>query len=351
MLINNVEYRNQINHMIEVSNLDWSELNGKSVLITGAAGMLGSCMVDILIHLNETLGYEISIYALGRTSSKLEARYKGYTEKAYFHILEKDISKPFELEDKIDYIVHAASNASPELMLNYPVDTLLANVIGVNNMLELAVKCKSKLLYVSSGEMYGQPDETTLAEGFYEEYCGYVDYKSPRSCYPSGKRAAEVLCQSFKHQYGVHVNIVRPCHCYGPTMTSSDNRAVSQFIRDVMNGKDIVLKSTGELVRSHCYVVDVAYAMFYVMLKGENGEAYNIADKNSEVNIKTFASIVCATKEKQVLFDLPTDFEKQSFSKVVRQVLSAKKLEGLGWHAMYDLKAGVASTVKILEEV
>lgn len=350
MLINNTEYRNQMKNIIENSDLDWSELKNKSVLITGAAGMLASCMVDILIVLNEEFSYNVSIYALGRTGNKITNRFAEYVKKDYFHILEQDISKAFELEDKIDYIVHAASNASPELMLNYPVDTLLANVIGVNNMLELAVKCESKLLYVSSGEMYGQPDETTLEEGFYEEYSGYVDYKSPRSCYPSGKRAAEVLCQSFKHQHGVHVNIVRPCHCYGPTMTSSDNRAVSQFIRDVMNGKDIVLKSTGELVRSHCYVVDVAYAMFYVMLKGENGEAYNIADKNSEVNIKTFASIVCATKGKEVLFDLPTDFEKQSYSKVVRQVLSAKKLESLGWHAMYDLKNGVESTVRILEE-
>lgn len=350
MLINNTMYRNQIETVIKDSNLDWSALKGKSVLITGAAGMLASCMVDMLILLNESFSYGLDIYALGRTGNKIEKRFGDYTKKDYFHIVEQDISKPFNLEEKIDFIVHAASNASPELMLNYPVDTLLANVIGVNNMLELAVSCKSKLLYVSSGEMYGQPDETTMENGFYEEYCGYVDYKSPRSCYPSGKRASEVLCQSFKHQYGVHVNIVRPCHCYGPTMTSSDNRAVSQFIRDVMNGKDIVLKSTGELVRSHCYVVDVAYAMFYVMLKGENGEAYNIADKNSEVNIKTFASIVCNTKGKEVLFDLPSDFEKQSYSKVVRQVLSAKKLENLGWNAMYDLEAGVGSTVKILEE-
>lgn len=350
MLIHNSEYRNQIEKMIENSNLDWSELKNKSVLITGAAGMLASCMVDVLIILNETFSYNVSIYALGRNGYKIQNRFEEYAKKAYFHILERDISKSFELEDKIDYIVHAASNADPVLMMNYPVDTLLANVIGVNNMLELAVQQKSKLLYVSSGEMYGQPDETT-ENGFYEEYCGYVDYKSPRSCYPSGKRAAEVLCQSYKHQYGVHINIVRPCHCYGPTMTPTDGRAVSQFIRDVMDGKDIVLKSTGELVRSHCYVVDVIYGMFYVMLKGENGEAYNIADKNSEVNIKEFATIVCGTNNKQVLFDLPTDFEKQSYSKVVRQVLDAKKLEALGWHAMYDLKAGVESTVRILREV
>ena len=350
MLVKNALYHEQLKKMIENSNLNWNDLNGKSVLITGAAGMIGSCMVDVLIYLNEEFDFNTPIYALGRNESKILNRFGEFTERDYFHILEKDISKPFELEDKIDYIVHAASNADPVLMMNYPVDTLLANVIGVNNLLELAVRYKSKLLYVSSGEMYGQPDETTI-EGFYEEYSGYVDYKNPRSCYPSGKRAAEVLCQSYKHQYGVHVNIVRPCHCYGPTMTASDNRAVAQFIRDVMNGKDIVLKSTGELVRSHCYIVDVVYGMFYVLLKGENGEAYNIADKNSEVTIKEFATIVCATNDKQVLFDLPSDFEKQKFSKVVRQVLSAKKLEGLGWSAMYNLKAGVDSTIQILKEI
>ena len=350
MLIKNEIYRNQIKNMIENSNLSWKDLKGKSVLITGAAGMIGSCMVDVLIYLNEEYGFNAPIYALGRNGDKIVERFAEFIDRDYFHILEKDISKPFDLEDKIDYIVHAASNVDPALMMNYPVDTLLANVIGVNNLLELAVRCESKLLYVSSGEMYGQPDDTTK-EGFYEEYSGYVDYKNPRSCYPSGKRAAEVLCQSYKHQYGVHVNIVRPCHCYGPTMTASDNRAVSQFIRDVMNGKDIVLKSTGELVRSHCYIVDVVYGMFYVLLKAENGETYNIADKNSEVNIKEFATIVCATNDKQVLFDLPSDLEKQKFSKVVRQVLNAKKLESLGWSAMYDLKAGVDSTVRILKEI
>src|SRR5699024_8541963 len=117
---------------------------------------------------------------------------------------------------------------------NYPVDTLLGNVTGTDHFLEYARTHGTKrFLYVSSGEMYGQPDasDERLKDGFYESYCGSVDYSDPRSCYPSGKRAAETLCQSYISQYDMEAVIVRPCHCYGPTQTESDTRAVSQFIR------------------------------------------------------------------------------------------------------------------------
>lgn len=351
MLLDCKEYREQIQKMVNSSKVDWKKLDRKSALITGAAGMLGSGMADVLIYLNEYEGYHINIYALGRTEKKLRDRFGQFVDKDYFQVLPLDISREMHMEGAVDYIVHAASNADPAMMAKYPVDTLLANVVGMNNLLELArEKEASRVLYVSSGEMYGQPDDT-LENGFYEGYCGPVDYANPRSSYPSGKRAAEVLCQSYISQYGMEVVIVRPCHCYGPTMTSTDSRAVSQFFRKVMNGEDIVLKSDGTLERSHCYVVDAVQAMYLVMLNAENGEAFNIADKESQANVKTLASIIAACKNRKVVFDIPDEIEKKGFSKVVRAVLDGSKLEKLGWKPMTHLKEGAAETIQILENL
>lgn len=351
MLLENQEYIGQLKEMIHGSGLPWKELSGSSVMVTGAAGMLGSGIVDALIYLNENEGYHITIFALGRTEKKLYDRFGAYAGKDYFHILPLDISKELHLDEQVDYIIHAASNADPYMMANYPVDTLLANVVGMNNILDLAKRKNSRrVLYVSSGEMYGQPDDT-LTDGFYEGYCGVVDYSNPRSCYPSGKRAAEVLCQSYISQYNADVVIVRPCHCYGPTMTATDSRAMSQFFRKVINGEDIVLKSDGTLERSHCYVTDAVYAMFTVLLVGENGSAYNIADKESVASIREVASLIAGQKGKQVLFDLPDDVEKRGFSKVVRAVLNGEKLEKLGWKPQVHLADGVSATVHILEDL
>lgn len=348
MLLDHDLYRKQVEDVIRQNDLPWESLKNKSVMITGAAGMLGSALVDVLILLNEEMNVPVTIYALGRTESKLLARFEGYTDKPYFHILTLDISKEMEMEEEVDYIVHAASNADPVHFAKYPVDTLLANVVGVNNVLDLARrKNATKVVYVSSGEMYGQPDDS-LTKGFYEGYCGYVDYSNPRSCYPSGKRASEVLCQSYLSQYGTDVAIVRPCHCYGPTMTTTDSRAMSQFIRLALNGEDIVLKSDGSLVRTHCYVTDAAAAMFYVMLKSGAGEAYNIADNDSDASIREVATIISKEKGKEVIFDLPDDVEKRGFSKVTRAVLDGDKLVALGWKPQIHLEEGIHSTMEIL---
>lgn len=350
MILENEKYLSQLKKMTQESKIDWNILKDKAILITGAAGMLGSGMVDELIYLNEYENIPVQIYALGRTREKIEARFGEYTKKLYFHTVEADISNEVGTDDKVDYIVHAASNANPYMFANYPVDTLLANVVGTNNLLEYARRVGSKrLLYVSSGEMYGQPDDT-LTKGFYEGYCGKVDYSDARSCYPAGKRAAEVLCKSYISQYNMETVIVRPCHCYGPTMTSTDSRAISEFIRKALNHEDIVLKSEGTLERTHCYVVDAVQAMFLVLLSAQNGEAYNIADQVSDASIRELANIIAESEHQKVIFDLPNEVEKKGFSRVVRAVLDGDKLLALGWKPMWHLKDGIQCTVDILEE-
>lgn len=350
MLLKNRFYLRQIEAAVNHLGNNIYDLRQSAVLVTGGAGMLGSCVVDMLLYLNEWQDFHIQIYAAGRTGKNIYRRFGSYCGKDYFHVVEADFSREQELDVPVDYVIHAASNADPFMFANAPVDTLLANVVGIKNVLELAKNSHVKrALYVSSGEMYGQPDDS-VADGFYEDFCGFVDYKDARSCYPAGKRAAEVLCQSYIQQYGLDVVIARPCHCYGPTMTEKDSRALSQFFRCVLSGDDIVLKSYGETVRSHCYAVDAAAGILTAMLKGGCGEAYNIADPASVASIREAAELIAREAGKKVCFDVPGETEKRGFSKVNRAVLNSEKIFSLGWRPQTDLRTGVHDTLTILRK-
>ncbi len=351
MLIENPVYRAQIKNALQKNRLNMDMLSHTSILITGASGMIGSALVDFLLFINEEYKSEIQIYALGRTKEKLELRFRSSLCKGFLHIVEADISKPYELTEHVDYIIHGASNADPVMMAKFPVDTLLANVIGINTVLNIgkATNCK-RILYISSGEMYGQAD-ATQSQGFVENYSGFVDYSSPRSCYPSGKRAAEVLCQSYRVQYDVDAVIVRPCHCYGPTMTESDSRAVSQFFRSIINNQYILLKSATALERSHCHVIDAASAILCVLTNGTAGNAYNIANPESQVTVQYFAERVAYWGKQSVHFASPNTNERLGFSPVKRAVLNSDKLKDLHWIPTINLDEGIRSTLDILRDV
>ena len=170
----------------------------------------------------------------------------------------------------------------------------------------------------------------------------------PRSCYPSSKRAAETLCASYAVEYGADVVIARPCHIYGPYFTEQDNRVYAQFIRNVVRNEDIVMKSTGEQFRSWCYVVDCASALLYILLKGERGQAYNIADESSIISIKELAEMVAEIGNKKVIMDLPTDVERKGFNVVTKSVFSTTKIRSLGWKTLpQSMKTKMESIITI----
>lgn len=324
-----------------IADVDFSPIYGASFLVTGATGLLGKPVVDVLTRLNEVKNADIKVYAASRSRESFNVRF--FDKKGLFY-LEYNLGD--ELQESFDYIIHSASNADPKMFAEDPVGTMTSNFIGAYGLLESARKkgCR-RFLFVSSGEVYGQYDGK--ADAFCEDYSGFVSFTEPRGCYPSAKRAAENLTVCYRAQYGIDTVTVRPSHTYGPTQLKRDSRAMSQFFSMANEGKNIVLKSTGETVRSYTCVFDAASGIFTALLKGKSGEAYNIANRASVVSIAGLAEEIAKNAGVKVEFDIG---EVKGAGKISRGVLSGEKLENLGWKPKYPLDRGVRATLDIMRE-
>lgn len=321
--------------------LPWEKLTGKNILITGASGLIGGCLVDALLS-NPHIDY--NVYASGRSRKRLEKRFSSYTSSSFFHILEFDVINPIEaISISFNYIIHAAGNASPKYFAEQPVEVITANILGIDHLMRYGITHQmEKFLYISSGEVYGEGDGRV----FQETDSGYVDCATVRACYPSAKRASETLCIAFSSEYGVDVSIARPCHIFGPYFTKTDNRVYAQFLRNVINQKDIVLKSSGEQYRSWCYIVDCVKALLFILLKGETAEAYNIADKNFTLTIKDFAERFAVLSGLKVIHECALESESKGYSIVKKAVFSTEKLEALGFEIEGNINDKILSTIE-----
>lgn len=309
-------------------------LSRKKVLIAGASGLIGNCLTKTLLYHPQK---NIEVYAIGRNLKKLKSVFSEELEYNRLHLIETDISKPFNLDIDPDYIIDCASNANPSEFVNHPVETITSNIIGVNNLLMYGLNHgMMRFLYVSSGEVYGENDSPESKEND----SGYVDCTNPRSCYPTSKRAAENLCVAYKQEYGANVVIARPCHTYGPNFNDSDDRAYAQFIGKAANNEDIVLNSPGLLKRSWCYVVDCITGILTILVKGENGQAYNIAGES--FTIKDFASMIAEVAGTNIKFNVSMD---KTPPIITRGILNSEKLHDLGWTPIRTHKENLATTI------
>ena len=345
-LQNSNTYISDLDIAIEHS-IDIEQIKNKIILITGATGTIGSYIADMLLRYNQVQNARISICLAGRNVALLKEKFAFWNDDN-LSFAAYDITSDIILDFEPDYIIHAAGNAHPVAFNGDPVGTIMGNVVGTYNLLEYGRTHKTKrLLYVSSGEVYGQGD-LSLDE-FEETYAGYVDTSSPRSCYPASKRTAENLCVSYTKQYGLETVIARPCHTYGPGITPTDSRANVQFIRNVLNGEDIVMKSAGTQLRSYNYIGDCASAIITILMKGESGEAYNTANPDVRITIAQLAEIIAITANRNVLFSAPDALDIANRTPIAKQVLSSKKLEALGWKCAFSAEVGIKHTLDILQ--
>lgn len=319
------------------------ELRDVSILVTGATGLIGSCAIDVLSVLNKEFGANIKIYALGRNKNKIESRFGKNVIP-----VEQDIINPLDKKIEYDYIIHAASNADPKLYALQPVETILTNVIGNKNILDYCAEhLKTKMILTSSFEVYGELKGQDI---YLENMSGIIDQTVLRNGYPESKRCSELLVRSYVDEYGVNAIIARLPSVYGPTMLESDSKAHAQFIRNALNGENIVLKSKGEQTRTYCYVLDVVSALFKILCAGKNGEIYNVSNENSIASIAEVAKTCAEIAGTKVVFDLPSEVETKGFSRSRNCILDNKKLKDLGWSGKYSLREGLEETLEYLRK-
>lgn len=316
------------------------------ILITGATGLVGSFLVDMLRYMNRYHMAQIQIFAASRSYQKLEERFG--KEENDLHYVVADICGEFRFDLSVDYVIHAAANSYPALFREDPAGTIMKSVEGTRNVLDFAQNCGAKrFLFVSSGEVYGQ--YKTKGSGHKETENGTVDILSARSCYPLGKQVAENLCICYAEQYHLPIVIARLCHTFGPNALESDNRAHMQFIRSAASHKNSVLNSEGLQERSYLYIADSAAAIFTVLLHGQEKNVYNIASQET-ITIRGFAETCATVSDNEVDMRLAKNESKIEKSPINRQVLDGYKLRKLGWKAQFSIREGISHSVQILRD-
>ena len=311
----NAELYNEDLQYIAGLPLPWEKMRGSSLLITGATGMIGRFLADALMFKNRTEDFGCHIYVTGRSMAKLKDRFAEYEGDPLLHLVEMDINiGNFPALPTMDYCIHLASSTHPVQYATDPIGTITANIIGTRNLLEFASShgCK-RFAFASSNEIYGENRGDT--ELFKEDYCGYIDCNTMRAGYPESKRCGEALCQAYIRQKNMDIVIPRLTRSYGPTLLSSDTKALTQFLHKGLAGEDIVLK---------------------------------IADLASDIRLKDLAGIIAGEAGTRVVFDLPDEVEKAGFSKATKARLDSTKLQGLGWKAKYDIREGIRRTMKMM---
>jgi nucleoside-diphosphate-sugar epimerase len=349
MFVNNQGYLKQIETAASLK-IDWERFKGKAFFITGATGLIGVFLIDVLMFASEKYGLGVAVYGAGRNRKSAEHRLHRHIGNERFRFIEQDINEPVKLDVNCDYIIHGASATHPLQYSSDPVGTITANVIGLRNVLEFAAggNNNARVMFLSSVEIYGE--NRGDAERFDESYCGYIDCNTLRAGYPESKRAGEALCQAYIKAKNLDIVIPRLSRVYGPTMSESDSKAVAQFIKKALNGEDIVLKSKGDQLFSYTYAADAVCAILYILLYGKRGEAYNVSDEKSEITLKDLAQTLADIAGTKVIFELPSETDSAGYSKATKALLDNGKLKGLGWESGYDIRTGLGLTVKILSE-
>lgn len=334
-------------------NLPWDRLKNSTVFITGAYGMLASYVMYLLLYLNEYHNMGIHIIAAVRSREKFVQRFGKSAENDFVTIYTEPLEAPISVEGPVNYIIHAASLASPQYYAVCPVDVIKPNVLGTYQLLELAAKKKSKgYLLFSTGDVYGQVNQTGP---ICEDSLGVLDPLDIHSCYGESKRLAETMCYAYFKQYGVPTKMLRLWHTYAPTMDiENDPRVFASFMNDLIHGEDIVMKSDGTAHRAFCYVADAVAAFFAVLFFGKGGEAYNICNSSEFCSIKQLADRIISLRKdislKVIIKERPADDNYIENLRANLNPPSDEKLRQLGWHPEYTVEQGFSRVYEFLKK-
>lgn len=333
-----------------IDRIPYQKIEGCTFLITGANGFLASNLVHTLMYLNKYyFNKKCMVIALCRNREKAMCVFSKYLDNVYFKLCIQSVEEKISLDEEVDYIIHAASNAVTSDFRKVPADILDANIIGTSNLLKFSKTKRLKgFLFFSSGAVYGEvPGDVSLVK---EEDAFELKYSQTDSCYAEGKRAGEALCRSYWEQYKIPTKIVRISHTYGPGINLNDGRVFSDFIKSICNGKKLVIKGSGNDTRPFCYITDALVAFFLVLIEGQNGEAYNMANSHETVTIYELAKKLTtqAFPMRNLEIEAP---HLEKGAEIKKIMVDTEKLQKLGWIAKVDIIEGFRRTVLSFEEV
>lgn len=315
--------------------IDWDEFKGRTILITGATGLIGSNLVNALAYNSQEKGLNVRLILPVRNVDAAKSLF----DWTGAMIVPYELGTALEIEETVDYIVHLASPTSSKFFTENPVDTMLANIEGYNALLNWAVKNPvKKFIGFSTMEVYGFPEKGHKVD---ESELGSFETMNARNSYPVAKIACEALCNSYYVQYGVPAMILRATQTFGPGVKYDDGRVFAQFMRSVVEKKDIVLKSLGLTERSYLYTADAVSSILVSLLKAEPGQAYTVANSETYCSIKDMAQMVAdeiAGGQIKVVFDVAEDIEKLGYAQTLYMDLKVDKISRIGWRATTDLK-------------
>ena len=336
---------NDLNEIINSNIIDWNVFDNKNIFITGSTGLIGSIITKTFLLRNELYNSNINLYLLVRNRKKTEAV---FGDNEHIKIIESSIEDYNPEYLNIDYIIHAASPTKSRFFVDNPVETLNTAVFGTKNMLELAkINNVSSMIYLSSMEMYGILDSDNVAEND----LGYINPLNVRSSYSEGKRICELYCYSYMKEYNVPVKIGRIAQTFGPGIPKDENRVYKSFVDSILEKKNIVLKSSGSTIINYSYTTDTVLGLLCVLLKGLNGEAYNIVGDKTNMTILDSAlwlSKEYGNDEIEVEINIPT--ENTGFAPDNYMVLSNEKIKKLGWYPKHDIKYGYNNLINYIKD-
>lgn len=334
-------------------NIDWKIFDGKTVLVTGAYGMLASYIVFLLAFLNDKNIF-VNIIVMVRTKKKFIKRFGNEFLKKYpVQVIESDLKGPIIMNGNIDYIIHAASFANPEKYTTNPVEVIEPNVLGTYYLLNLAKEKNVKgFLFFSSGDIYGSVDNPDCID---EDTVGKMDPLDAHSCYGESKRMGETLCEAFFREYDVPIKIARIGHTYGPTMdVESDPRVFASMVKCALKGEDIIMRSDGMARRPFCYLADATAAYILILLNGISGEAYNVCNTKEFLSIKEFAEIVATLREDvniNIIYRKREAKDTYLENRVNKDNKPQEnKLRNLGWNTLFSTREGLKRTISYFQE-
>ncbi|MCD7765209.1 MAG: NAD-dependent epimerase/dehydratase family protein [Lachnospiraceae bacterium] len=330
--------------------VDWERLRGKRVLVTGATGLIGSLLARGLICASVKRSLAVRVTALVRNPEKGKAVLGAFLEDG-LELAKGDILSPVTVDGEVDFIFHCASVTASKDFVDRPVETIQTTLKGTEHLLELArEKNVQSMVYLSSMEIYGTPDMQSYekipadpvqtAAVMREDTYGNIDPLKVRSSYSEGKRMAEGLCAAYAHEYGVPVKTARLAQTFGAGIPKTENRVFAQFARSILNGEDIVLHTDGSKAHCYCYTTDAVLGLLTVLLRGENGQAYNISNEETYSTIRGMAQMLILNHPlsgSRLVFDIPEDAGQYGYAPTSRMLICSEKLRKLGWKAEVGL--------------